>query len=142
MRLLKFPSFAAKLLIALAIAFIVSQLGTPRTAAITKTVSNSANYQVETRCGWFVNPTPGNAWLNDKDGEWIIGTQGGHQAEGEWPVFGRKQWIKTNGSYGYGCACMKVIVNRDNVEGGESKRETARPLAECRKDPALSNPGR
>jgi hypothetical protein len=32
----------------------------------------------ENRCGWFSNPTPGNAWLKDRDGEWTIGTQGNH----------------------------------------------------------------
>ena len=26
----------------------------------------------ETRCGWVVNPTPGNWWLNDRDGSWIF----------------------------------------------------------------------
>ena len=23
----------------------------------------------KTRCGWFENPAPGNAWLTDRDGE-------------------------------------------------------------------------
>ena len=41
-----------------------------------------------TRCGWFSNPTPANASLYDRDGEWVIGVQGGHQAEGDWPDFG------------------------------------------------------
>ena len=27
--------------------------------------------------GWLQNPTPGNWWLVDRDGEWTIGTQGG-----------------------------------------------------------------
>ncbi|HEY2847367.1 MAG TPA: DUF4087 domain-containing protein, partial [Pyrinomonadaceae bacterium] len=35
----------------------------------------------ETRCGWFSDPTPGNEWLNDRDGVWIIGVQGGYQAD-------------------------------------------------------------
>lgn len=34
------------------------------------------------RCGWLDNPTPGNASLYDKDGEWTIAVQGGHQGEG------------------------------------------------------------
>lgn len=66
----------------------------------------------ETRCGWFSNPTPGNAWLTDRDGEWIVGTQGGAQADGDWPSFADSQWVATNGSYGYGCACMDVSVDR------------------------------
>jgi Protein of unknown function (DUF4087) len=48
--------------------------------------------QLETRCGWFSNPTPANASLFDRDGEWIIGVQGGYQAEGDWPDFEPGQW--------------------------------------------------
>lgn len=95
---------------------------------------------VETRCGWFSNPTPANAWLNDKDGEWIIGTQGGHQAEGDWPSFKKSQWIKTNGSYGYGCACLKGTFNKQTNEVVEIKSAAARALSVCRKDKALKKP--
>ena len=94
----------------------------------------------ETRCGWFDNPTPANAWLNDKDGEWTIGVQGGHQAEGDWPDFTPRQWVKTNGNYGYGCACLQVKVNKQTHEVLEIKSATARPLSACRKDRALKDP--
>src|SRR5215203_2957290 len=70
----------------------------------------------ETRCGWFSNPTPSNASLYDSEREWIIAVQGGYQAEGDWPVFGPKQWIETNVHYGYGCACLRVRVNRSTHE--------------------------
>lgn len=43
------------------------------------------------RCGWFENPTPANAWLTDRDGDWIIPVQGGHQANGDWPAFPRER---------------------------------------------------
>ena len=33
-------------------------------------------YAKENRCGWLENPTPGNYWLTDKDGDWTISTQG------------------------------------------------------------------
>ena len=93
---------------------------------------------LETRCGWFTNPTPANAWLYDRDGEWIIGTQGGHQAEGDWPTFKPRQWVHTNGSsYGYGCACMQVRVNKQTHEVLEIKSSRARSLSQCRQDPAL-----
>src|SRR5262252_1346146 len=62
----------------------------------------------ETRCGWFSNPTPGNASLHDRAAEWIIGVQGGHQADGDWPEFAPGQWVETNGHYGYGCACLRL----------------------------------
>jgi hypothetical protein len=94
--------------------------------------------QFETRCGWFSNPTPGNAWLNDRDGQWTIGVQGGYQAEGDWPVFKPRQWVKTNSpDYGYGCACLEVRVNRETHEVVEIKSARARPLASCRHDPSL-----
>src|SRR5258705_12486965 len=71
--------------------------------------------EFETRCGWFVNPTPGNVWLYDREAEWTIGVQGGHQVDGDWPwpAFKRGQWVRTNaGSYGYGCACLDLRVNQ------------------------------
>lgn len=94
---------------------------------------------VETRCGWFENPTPANADLIDKDGEWTIGVQGGDQAEGDWPAFTDKQWVKTNGNYGYGCACMQVTVNRKTFDIVKIISAKARPLSACRKDPALKS---
>src|SRR5687768_122741 len=75
--------------------------------------------EFETRCGWLVNPTPGNMWLFDRDAQWVIGTQGGYQMEGDWdiPNFNRRQWIQTNvGSYGYGCACLRARVNKKTRE--------------------------
>lgn len=96
-----------------------------------------ATVQSETRCGWFSNPTPANASLHDRNGEWIIGVQGGHQAAGEWPEFGRRQWVRTNGDYGHGCACMRVRVNRQTHQVIEIESARARPLAVCRRDRSL-----
>ena len=96
--------------------------------------------QVETRCGWFSNPTPANISLYDRDDEWIIGVQGAYQIEKEWdwPTFKRGQWVRTNaGSYGYGCACLRVRVNRDTQEVLEITSAQARPLSACRNDRAL-----
>jgi len=95
----------------------------------------------ETRCGWFSNPTPGNASLHDRDAEWIIGVQGGYQAEGDWPEFGPKQWIETNVHHGYGCACMKVRVNRETHEVIEIESAKPRPLSACRNDRKLKRWG-
>ena len=91
----------------------------------------------ETRCGWFSNPTPANAWLYDRDGEWTVGEQGGFQAEGDWPSFKARQWVRTNGNYGYGCACLQVRVNKKTHQVLEIKSAHARPLAQCRLDPKL-----
>jgi hypothetical protein len=90
------------------------------------------------RCGWFDNPTPGNATLVDRDGEWTVGQQGGHQAEGPWPRFGASQWVRTGqGSSGYGCACLKATVDAQQREIRSIVSARALPLARCRSDPAL-----
>ena len=94
--------------------------------------------QFEMRCGWFSNPTPANASLYDRHGEWIIGVQGGHQAEGDWPEFGPRQWVRTNVNYGYGCACLRLRVNRETHRVLEIESAEARPLAVCRRDRSLS----
>ena len=95
----------------------------------------------ERRCGWFSNPTPSNASLYDRDGEWIIAVQGGHQADGDWPDFGPKQWIETNVHYGYGCACLQLQVNRSTHEVIAIEGAKARPLSACRKDRKLKRWG-
>jgi len=97
--------------------------------------------QFETRCGWFSNPTPSNISLYDRDAEWTIGVQGGYQVEGDWdwPDFKPGQWVVTNAtSYGYGCVCMQLRVNRENERVLEIKSSSARPLSACRRDRSLS----
>lgn len=92
----------------------------------------------ENRCGWFVNPTPANAWLNDAEGQWIISSQGSEGAEGEWPDI--SDWVVTNGSYGYGCACMKVTTDKAEQRILVIHSSRGLPLSKCEKDPALSKP--
>jgi hypothetical protein len=95
----------------------------------------------ENRCGWFINPTPGNAWLDDRDGEWTISIQGGDEADGDWPDFKARQWVHTNaGSYGHGCACMHVTIDRPNMRILKIISSQAKPLATCRQDPMLREP--
>jgi hypothetical protein len=100
----------------------------------------SATDKFEMRCGWFDNPTPGNISLYDRDGEWIIGVQGGHQVEGdwEWPAFSPRQTVSTNaGSYGYGYACLQVQVNSQTHKVLAIKSTRAQSLAACRQDRSL-----
>lgn len=98
----------------------------------------------ETRCGWFLNPSPGNAWLIDRDGEWTIALQGGHQAEGDWPAPPSKsQWVAPEGDdrgYGYGCACMKVEADRAEKTILRIVSAQGKPLKQCRRDRALTEP--
>ena len=93
--------------------------------------------KAQTRCGWWDNPTPGNVSLLDRDGEWVIGIQGDHLAEGDWPNFKDSEWVNTNRSYGYGCACLDVVADPRTHEVARIRSAHARPLSACRRDPAL-----
>ncbi|MCT7979007.1 DUF4087 domain-containing protein [Laspinema olomoucense] len=94
----------------------------------------------ELRCGWLHNPTPANWWLTDKDASWTIGAQGGYQAQGMENIpegLSAEQFVRTNGYYGYGCACLEVVTDSERqrivrIEGGE-----ALELSVCSTDPDL-----
>lgn len=110
-------------------------------AAVAKSVPRGADVW-ETRCGWFSNPTPGNLWLTDREGEWTIGVQGGYQMPGdwEWPAFAPGQWVVTNvGTYGYGCACLQLRVDPQTRHVLAIQRAHARPLTTCRQDRTLQH---
>ena len=94
----------------------------------------------ERRCGWLANPTPANYWLNDRDGEWTISEQGGYQAEGmdAMPDMSTRGWVKTNGYYGYGCACMTVETDRKTTRITKIISASPRPLKQCRADRHLT----
>lgn len=92
------------------------------------------------RCGWLENPTPSNVWFTDRDGEWVIGVQGGHQAEGDWPTSPRYRWVETNGSYGYGCACLRVVADTSTMQVERIVSGRLVPLARCRADRVLKEP--
>src|SRR4051812_3361379 len=73
----------------------------------------------ENRCGWYLNPTPANLLLIDRDGPWWITSQmqaNGPDAEGaddKAPNFDAGQFVKTQpNGYGYGCACLSVETDR------------------------------
>ena len=93
----------------------------------------------ERRCGWLHNPTPGNWWLVDWDGEWLIGAQGGYQAPGmdNMPDMSTRGWVRTNGYYGHGCACMNVTVDRRARRVTAIASATPLPLRRCRADRRL-----
>ena len=95
--------------------------------------------QPERRCGWLHNPTPANWWLVDRDGEWLIGAQGGYQAPGmdNMPDMTTRGWVRTNGYYGHGCACMTVETDRRTMRITRIRSATPVPLAQCRSDRRL-----
>lgn len=108
--------------------------------------SAAAAPKIENRCGWFVNPSPANAWLIDRDGEWTVAIQGGHQAEGDWPPpKSDKEWVPAGGEgdprgYGHGCACMKVVTDRAQMLITRIVSSQGKPLSQCRRDRKLSEP--
>jgi hypothetical protein len=97
----------------------------------------------ETRCGWIQNPTPANWWLDDAQNTWTIMTQGsGDEPEGMdlIPDISEHDYVRTNGNYGYACACMSVETDgRERITRILSFRQL--PLAKCRNDKALKFPG-
>ncbi|WP_455271161.1 DUF4087 domain-containing protein [Rhizobium herbae] len=96
----------------------------------------------ETRCGWLQNPTPGNWWLDDADGNWTIMSQGGEGPPGMdlIPDISERDYVRTNGNYGYACACLSVGTdgNEGSITGILSFRQLA--LAKCENDGKLSPP--
>jgi hypothetical protein len=93
----------------------------------------------EKRCGWIDNPTPANWWLTDAAGQWTIGLQGGHQAPGlnSLPDMRTKGWVETNGSYGYGCACMQVTTDEPTGRVTRIYSATPLPIKRCIADRKL-----
>ena len=97
----------------------------------------------EERCGWLENPTPGNWWLRDARGLWLISAQGGPYAEGveKMPELEPEHFVATNGHYGYSCACVSGAFD-DHAER-MTRVDAARvlSLSVCRGDKALPTPG-
>ena len=106
--------------------------------------AKSAAPRSEKRCGWLDNPTPANWWLTDAAGQWTIGLQGGHQAPGlnSLPDMRVKGWVETNGSYGYGCACMQVKTDGNTGLVTRIYSATPLPIKRCLADKKLPRPGR
>lgn len=52
------------------------------------------------------------------------------------PDFG-KEWVKTNGNYGYGCVCIDAKVDKKEKRITEIKKALVRPLSACRNDKNL-----
>jgi hypothetical protein len=92
------------------------------------------------RCGWLDNPTPGNFFLRDRDGEWTLAEQGGYQARGIdlIPDLSGNEFVETNGPHGYACACLRVTVSAKMHRVEEIFRVTPRLLKVCLGDRDLA----
>ncbi len=104
----------------------------------------------ENRCGWIQNPTPGNYWLDDGDGSWMMMAQGSDREPlgmENMPDLTTGDFVKTNGYYGYACGCIKAETERSGDFGDSFVgRITAiygvkqLPISQCRADKALPKP--
>lgn len=104
----------------------------------------------ENRCGWVQNPTPGNYWLDDGEGSWIMTTQGSDiEPLGieNLPDFTTGDFVQTNGYYGYACGCIQAETERssdfgDSFVGRISAIYSVKqlPISQCRADKALPSP--
>ncbi|MGR9164379.1 DUF4087 domain-containing protein [Rhizobium leguminosarum] len=115
-------------------------------AVITAALTIAANAQAaETRCGWIENPTPANWWLDDAENTWTIMTQGDDAGEVQGMELisdiSQHDYVRTNGNYGYACACMSVETDgTERITKILSFRQLK--LAKCRADKALKFPER
>lgn len=100
----------------------------------------------ENRCGWIQNPTPGNYWLDDRDGTWIILSQGSAEEPlgmENFPDISTGDYVAANGNYGYTCGCIQAETEGDPSDMG---RITAiysvklLPLNKCLADRDLPKP--
>lgn len=116
--------------------------GPPATAPPAARAAGAAPAEGERRCGWLSNPTPGNWWLTDRDGEWVLGTQGGEQAPGmdEMPDMSTAGWVEVNGHYGYGCACMTIAHDPATRRVTRIANAEPKPLSQCQADKAPPRP--
>lgn len=105
-----------------------------------KIVPDDADAKVETRCGWIVNPVPGELSLIESETtSYEIGTQGGYQAQGDIKNFPSDQeFVAFNGpNYGYYCGCItgKYDLNKSrilSIVGSQAKL-----LKACLEDPKV-----
>ena len=77
--------------------------------------SDKSKNKKEKRCGYLVNSTPGNWWIGDADGSWIISEQMGYRADGEIPDISEADgYEEMNISGGVACACVDGVFNHKN----------------------------
>jgi hypothetical protein len=115
----------------------VANASTPADAALVPKAPGPAR-----RCGWLHNPTPGNWWLVDREGQWVLGTQGREPLAGmdDMPDMSSAGWVETNGHYGHGCACATITADAAGDVTAVSDFKP-KPIKACSSDKALPSPG-
>jgi hypothetical protein len=108
-------------------------------AALLATQALAAPGDVQIRCGWLENPTPGNFSLLDSQARWTIAEHGGYRAHGSDDItdLSGQNFVQTNGPYGYACACMTVAVDGEKRRVTSITKVTQKLLKDCRDDARL-----
>lgn len=97
--------------------------------------SVSVAASADTRCGWILNPTPGNTALIDGDGDWVVSVQGGYQAQGVLNAnVSTDQFIEVNGNYGYYCGCISGKFDNKAKLVKRIDSDSVKPLKACLMD--------
>lgn len=104
----------------------------------------------ENRCGWIQNPTPGNYWLDDGEGSWMMMAQGSDMEPlgmENMPDFTTGDFVQTNGYYGYACGCIQAETDRSSDFGDSFLGHISAiysveqlPISRCRAYTALPDP--
>ena len=99
----------------------------------------------ETRCGWLHNPTPANMWLIDSAGSWGISAQGTPSALDDKSMdlvyqasANKNEFVRTNQSYGFSCACLTVDVNKKKKSIIAVYKSKQLPLKQCLEDASIA----
>ena len=98
----------------------------------------------EYRCGWIENPGPSTWWMTDKDGRWVISTQGGYSVGSQsidyLPNVIPNEYIRVSGIYGYSCGCLSVDTNKQNKRITKILTKGKQVfLKQCLEDKAIAN---
>ena len=108
-------------------------------------LGSPSGYAAEQRCGWYINPTPGNLWLQDKDAIWWITSQGQDQgpdaigADDKAPRMDDKEYVDKGNGHGHGCACLTVDTDHKGKITRVYSGQTL-SLARCKADKTLPEP--
>lgn len=103
--------------------------------------AKTSSAEVQKRCGWMSNPSPGNLWLNDQDGTWVIWRQGDYRAKGDIKMTVRDdQFVDINFSYGFYCGCITGTFDSNTSEVKTIKSSEVKLLKDCLKDPNVPLP--
>jgi len=110
---------------------------------ISSLTANAKEQQV--RCGWLVNPTPGNMWLIDRHASWFISGQGGYTSLDDNSldlaydaISNQDEFVRTNIHYGFSCACLTVEVNEDEEVITSVYSAEQLKLKQCLEDTAIT----